>query len=83
MANRDTPSQFPQPTAKEARSIAKLVSPASSDLEQAIVLAVLRGHQIPRQAAKFLNIDEQTIRKTSRQMECLLVDADNGKIWLK
>jgi hypothetical protein len=71
------------PTAREARSIAKIVSPTNSELEQAIVLAVLRGYQRPQQAAKFLNVDEQTIRKTSRQMDCFLVDADNGKIWLK
>ncbi len=71
------------PTAREARSIAKIVLSASSELEKAIVLAVLRGYQTPKRAAKFLNIDELTIRRTSRRMKCFLVDADNGKIWLK
>ncbi len=74
---------FPKPTAREAKAIAKIVSATSSDLERAIVLAVLRGYQTPRRAARFLNVDEPTIRCTSHHMECLLVDADNGKLWLK
>ena len=74
---------FPKPTANEAKSIAKIVPLTSSELEQAIVLAVLRGYQTPKRAARFLNVREQLIRSTSRRMECFLVDADNGKIWLK
>lgn len=76
-------SPFPPPTAREARLIAKIVPSTSSALEQAIVLAVLRGHQTLKQAARFLNVEESLIRRTSNQMECFRVDADNGKMWLK